>query len=1326
MDITQENAQKVLDLTGALPSSGYDNPLNIDNQVEELAKQREKIANASFGDKVSAGLEQAKKSNTIHDLFQLSLENSYSKFQKDDEFLKTFNSDSIDLLLEENKLPLEDGSYLAKSKSKKELHYRLLDKIAQKTADEQIRNTLTENEMIGSSIVGAVVDAPTVLGLGIGSMYGVGSSIAKITMIEGAFNSALALEQYMTHDDISMRQAIAFAGVGTALSVGATRLAQTFHNSRIKSEIIDDSLAEQASKDIKTPLLEYKPQALLEYKQDPIIVSYSEEFAQSRKSELIKWYHSSGKRIDEINNEINSIDSTLAKQEELYASGQIPKPSDEYVLSLNNKKQALMEEGKTIENELKTTRGVEARQQAEIEDVLTQERLRAEEERLFAQQRNEQLAKQFESERYATYSENRKSFFNLQNEIHGHILENKLSIINATINTIKNKITDLHKKLETAGSKAVKTRYKNSINSLTKELETQKENLSVNLSKKPLSPEKERMLRTVDEMAEDIHNVVDELHGIVKSASKEELAELEEIVTVMKQKYPKEMEQVYSLLKSKINNKTVEELVKMGKLPKALTLASVLAVSGFAGQGGEDNKAEIVGAMFLVAGGIIAFKNPQMFKAITNPNIRQSIANVGSKLSKAYQSATFKMSPEAGIIRRVGTFFAQTGHTRLTSAIAPFKKEGGAIHEIANKLMYSFTSQDGAEISKRMWNEGDMALFNGAEKKFFKLWKSEKGTSYFNTFFDDTVSILNFRKEVANAMKNRNGQYSESIKGAIEEYDKIFEKLYARNKQYGTYGFEKLDYKKGLLPRYWKNAYMQNIIPLLSDADVLKVRDMLKNAFAKKSGDFAEAEKQADVFIGNWKNDGHKYKIRSSTEDIYGVLQQHFKDDVEFEDVANSLNTYSDRQARSKYRIDFDENDLSKGVIVNVNGADTRIGLEELIETDIKTIMDKTMNQLNAHASLSRHGYKSVAELDRAIANLSNIKDKSLVKELHQVKDLILGVPVENASTHLHDFMMAVKDLTIGFKLPFVVMSMGSEMFNLLSSSSLNITLKALAESIAVSMGKESELMSQLSRVSGLANNIVNNDLTFRGLTEGFDSLEDAALIHGFRTGTIAFKKAMLYVNGLFGMTDIIQRAGTAINLQRIGKAVVLGDTSKNGISKMRMKMTGISDEKISQIKDVFKFDDKGNLKPIEWSKLSMEQEDTIGEMLRALNQEISPETTLGETPLWAYTESIGKAFSTLSLYPVQQFNIQGLGGMYAMDRVALMQSFGAFAGSYLGLHARYSLQNKKVDDEKILMYSIMSMPQIGALSFINSMINPPVLDTVSSVTALVGADRRR
>jgi len=86
---------------------------------------------------------------------------------------------------------------------------------------------------------------------------------------------------------------------------------------------------------------------------------------------------------------------------------------------------------------------------------------------------------------------------------------------------------------------------------------------------------------------------------------------------------------------------------------------------------------------------------------------------------------------------------------------------------------------------------------------------------------------------------------------------------------------------------------------------------------------------------------------------------------------------------------------------------------------------------------------------------------------------------------------------------------------------------------------------------------------------------------------------------------------------------------------------------------------------------------------------------------------------------------VHGVEDLRHMDRMAFLHSVGVFAGAYIGLQARYGVQNKEIDDEQVVMYALMNMPQLGALSSMTSMISPATLGTVNDAMNVVGMGRQ-
>ena len=61
--------------------------------------------------------------------------------------------------------------------------------------------------------------------------------------------------------------------------------------------------------------------------------------------------------------------------------------------------------------------------------------------------------------------------------------------------------------------------------------------------------------------------------------------------------------------------------------------------------------------------------------------------------------------------------------------------------------------------------------------------------------------------------------------------------------------------------------------------------------------------------------------------------------------------------------------------------------------------------------------------------------------------------------------------------------------------------------------------------------------------------------------------------------------------------------------------------------------------------------------------------------------------------------------------------SVGGFMGAYIGLNARYSVQDKEVDDETLILYALLNVPQLGGYSAITSLLSPATFDIMKSAS---------
>ena len=245
-------------------------------------------------------------------------------------------------------------------------------------------------------------------------------------------------------------------------------------------------------------------------------------------------------------------------------------------------------------------------------------------------------------------------------------------------------------------------------------------------------------------------------------------------------------------------------------------------------------------------------------------------------------------------------------------------------------------------------------------------------------------------------------------------------------------------------------------------------------------------------------------------------------------------------------------------------------------------------------------------------------------------------------------------------------------------------------------------------------------------LTDDITNLDDAGVVSKIREGTMKMRDFSMLANGLSYFSDVLQRANLSLNAEKFANFVNEGADGAKGINKSRLRGLGIDDATIEMFSDTFTMNSKGRLSSVDYTGWGLKKKDKFGEILRNMNQAVSPETTIGETGLYTRTTDLGRALSSLITYPMQQFNIHGVEDLKHMDKMAYLHSVGGFAGAYIGLQARYSVQGKDMDNEKVVMYALMNMPQLGALSSMSSMIAPATLSTVNDAVNVIGMDTHK
>jgi hypothetical protein len=830
---------------------------------------------------------------------------------------------------------------------------------------------------------------------------------------------------------------------------------------------------------------------------------------------------------------------------------------------------------------------------------------------------------------------------------------------------------------------------------------------------------------SIAKIADDLEETTTELKDYIDSDdfTMGDRLDLQNELDNIKKSIPDEADEVAGVMNGTIkaeDTKIYKGMSKKGKL--ALAGLALVSTSSLSASNGEEDGLGLGAIMIIGAIGFVAFKGARHmdYNKIKNANVRSMMKKLYGKLEKGVRTQEFETNNNMSRVNKATAAIADTAYTGLLSTVAPFIKEGGAAADFAKKILFSKDYGMGAMERKIDWFNSAISKYNVEEDALIKKWKAEPDSGAKTGFFSGDNGDV-FRQKVANHIDGLEESMSPAVKEMADNVRAHFKDMLDKNKEYETFGFEKINFDDNYIPRLWKHEKLSAMIKKLSKDDVLKVRQGLINVLSKKSGDISKATKEADIYMDSWSA-GYASASDANKADVVNMLDKKgmFADDLERDEILDAITGNTDKNARAKYRIDFDIKDFKEemeSISVDLDGSDTSLTVDMFMDRNIKSIIDKTGNQLYSSASLSYKGYTSVVKMNAAVAAIT---DRALRKKAEDIASIAQGKPLTPDDVFLHNASNMLKDITLGGKLTHVLLSTPVEILQTSFNSGFSNGIRGLYSSIAQKFGKDSELLNQLANINALGTNIKRLDMSFHGYSDDLLDLTDSEISSRFRTGSMKFRDAIIYMSGLGGMTDILQVANRVTNATQFAKML---HGSKNTLTNStRLISFGIDDEALKMFsKDMFEFTSSGELKKMNMEMWSQKQKDKFSDILFNMNQQYSPDTTAGETPLFSRTSSLGRMISTLGGYSMHQFNTHGLSGLKHMDKPAMAQLAAGIGGSYLGLQARFAVQGKEVEDEVIWQYAIMSAPQLLGLGAVKSMVSPAVVKNNEAIAATIG-----
>ena len=860
------------------------------------------------------------------------------------------------------------------------------------------------------------------------------------------------------------------------------------------------------------------------------------------------------------------------------------------------------------------------------------------------------------------------------------------------------KLSKLQKQLDEANAemKDINTGHQKSMD----ELSAKQKQISDSKLASPKQKEVDEMFSHY--MAEPKQHIKSLQDFIKTNPDKEYMEAVNKHLEDLRIQFPTEVKQIEDLIKSKSGNTKAiksEWYNKLSKKNKKILIGS--GILGGTVASADDGGGDAASILMLLTLGILGVANRAAIASLFTS--KTGVGNVVDGVKNSWTKATDGIINEEGMnnatkARKVAASLADKAYTQVTSTSAPFIKAGGVASEFIQKMLFNKDFGGGAMTMKNEWVRTAIAKYNNQEELSFRAWLSEGGRDIKSIALNQN-EMIEFRKLVTDVKEGIVTTESKAVMDMVSLMNTEFKEMLESNKYYGTYGYDKIQFKPSHVPRFWRASLIHEALKTMNDIQIEKFTVALSKAIRGKN-----ARVDAEKLINGWSKYASK-SISDTKADVISMLADKnlLKDSEDIDDILDAITGVSDRSNRAKFRIDIDMSVLKEEI--NNLGFDS-FKFDDILDRDSASIMDKMTNQLYATAALSREGIDSMVKLDKMVKDVGNLNIK-LGRQAEQIKGLLLGEPIPVDNEFLHAMSNAFKDLTLGGKLQLVVLSTPTEIIQTIFSNGFFKGLSNINEAIKVKFGGGSELARQIANIGSLGKGteLLRLNYAHRGFSNEF--IENGDNVYSsFREGTMKFRDLVIYASGLSGMTDILQIANKFAHTEQLAR---IANGMENGIPIERHTEFGITKLRTDALKPYMKFNEDGVLVSIDMKSMPRNVKDDYNEMLFNMNQSITPETTIGETPLFSKTSSLGRILTTLIAYPLQQFNLHGIQGVKRMDKYSAIQFMGGIGGTYIGLSARNAILDRDMDDETLLKYSMLNAPQGLGLAAIKSMLDPAV-----------------
>jgi hypothetical protein len=1240
------------------------NPKYEAESKTELDRQRE---SASVVDKINSFGISFSNASMSFEGFSKVKEYASSQYHHEDKLLIEDLKDDefVGNIIDEYNLHPNDFADIIKAKNEIHLSQIITDLKTKRDRLDFVNKTSSEFQQGLGTVSGAIIDIDTLMVGPLSAMFQAGKGTLGVAKTAATVETAGAVAKYNMSDSYTFKDAVFDVAVGTIADTAITKAMGYKAKSDIDSHItnvVDD------------------------YKAIKMAEETIPDVAKSNRSDFFK-------RQEELSNE--GTQYSEAQFEQIRAEHR-QRRYDEF----------------------------DKQNQARIDA----EKQSATEQKIKSQINVSTPYSQIQKERELTVNK-RKDFFKRQDEIiaetkdNAFILDSKLSKINANIKTvgknidnINSEISSLNKKINSTTDKKWKTRYENQRQKKleekeieNKKLEDEKAKLKSDLTLREIEVQEFKTKQTkemVEEISAHIDIRIDQIKldlDDLKNSSPEEIDDYikttKDVYSELTKKYPDKMKEINDGINAIKNNKPLTLNSFSAKQKATIAALGLFGVSSAqASDGSEDTY--FYEAMVLTILGV-AF-GPSVISNLKSGKFKDNINSLLKESDNAGNVANYKASEDGKKTMNYWNELHQRLNTSFNSTyqeLSKFKSE--SINKLRDKLLLNPIdgSMQTLDVEKLTMLRGEQSKVAYSLKEGFRGYVDNLKVKNRFDFLEIDKHREDYNKLLSDIVEGNKKSEIPEVNKAANDVSKIWNDALGYAKEVGVKNADLIKPSGNYLPRLWKFNALGELISGADEASKKIITQQFANMFVDSADSYKSAEKLMSWFT-NVKNFEGK-----QADEILERLSDFLKDDVDLAKAKDELTTTADASSRLKGRLNLN---LSRweDIEVTVNGQKVNIGLEDIVERNIQDVSDMYLNQMYGSIALAKRGWKTVSQLRNEI-NTATEGMPEAKESLDIIADLLMGYPPKVNNKQVHEWSQFGKGVAFANTLPLVAFSMIPEMIKTIQYAGLPMTLKHLTNSFKT-MNKDSELFKTLTETTGLGTHSIRDRLDFKGI-DNVDYGEIKTTSKIAQAG-IKMQEATARMSGLVKFSDVFQRITLVKSATDVANFV---KGNKHDIPKSRMQSYGLDEKFIEEFKDDFEFVG-GELKAIDTSKWSYKKRARYNDVMFRMNQEITPEVVLGTTGRWTKDTDIGRMLSFLISYPLNLFSNQAIKDAHFRDTRAFTNAYLTFAGSYIGLVARYEAMGKEYTHEDIVKYSIMNMPSAGLVGATRAVADPAVFNVWS------------